>query len=125
MTIDNYDRVDFSQWREDMLAHLKEEKRRNALLQAALDKAIADLAKLQAKVMENRPAPVVVHLPAAPQPGNGDLNIRRHCDWLLSEAFRRSGGSKTAAAHLLGVNRDTVYAMLERSSASAEKRMAS
>lgn len=77
MTIDNYDRVDFGLWREEMLAHLREEKRRNALLQAALDKAMAEVARLQATALAHKPAPLP-SLPL-PDPRNGG-RPRLPCD---------------------------------------------
>ena len=122
MTDDQYEGVPFHRWQTDAIAHMRELHRRNELLQTALDEAMAEVAKAQRQLLESRPAPVQVVLSATPMDGGYitceeaclDLNVDRHEDRLLAEAFRRSGGSKAIAAELLGVNRGTVYAMLER-----------
>ncbi len=122
--LDSYEGVPFHRWQTDAIAHMRELHRRNELLQKRLDEAMADAAKAQRQLLESRPAPVQVVLSATPM--DGDLNVDRHEDRLLAEAFRRSGGSKAIAAELLGVNRGTVYAMLERAAKRNRKaRMAS
>jgi hypothetical protein len=46
-----------ARWKLTMLEHFREMHRRNDLLQVALDKSIAEVARLQAEALESQPLP--------------------------------------------------------------------
>ena len=42
------------------------------------------------------------------------LNLVEHERWAVAEALKRAGGNKTKAAGMLGINRETLYAKIEK-----------
>lgn len=54
--------MNLARWKNDMLCHLRDERKRNDLLQARLDQAQAEIARLQRMALEKAP------LPAPPKP---------------------------------------------------------
>ena len=43
-----------------------------------------------------------------------DVNVEELEKWAIPEALKRTGGNKTQAAKLLGINRDTLASKMER-----------
>lgn len=126
-------------WKLSMLEHFREMHRRNDLLQAALDKSIAEVAKRQAASMADplrveleaaqaeivrlreqaarlrstvvrAPRAVKERAPSMPLPE--DLNLERIRIRCVREALARHE-MLSEAAEALGVNRTTLYKCIE------------
>jgi DNA-binding NtrC family response regulator len=55
------------------------------------------------------------HLPADAAPGSPrTVNLEELEKWAIPEALKRTGGNKTQAAKLLGINRDTLASKMEK-----------
>lgn len=143
--------IPLERWRTNMVCHLRDERRRNELLQQKLDDANATIARMQALALA-LPLPLphtndkqlVCRLKAEIQDlqdqlecisdsdGNRtgiepetrtDLNLRAYTGRLVTEALRRSGGNKTLAAKMLGINRTTMYSIFSANRRSRSRKV--
>lgn len=109
--LDSYLGVPLERWKTNMVCHLRDERRRNELLQQKLDDANAAIADLQNKLMDRpRIAPVE----------SMDLDVRRAVDHLIDRALKATGGDKTAAGRLLGMHRDSVNQHIKKRESALE-----
>lgn len=108
---DTYLGIPLERWKDTMVCHLRDERKRNQLLQQRLDDANAAIADLQNKLMD-RP-----HV--APVESMG-LNVRRAVDRLIDRALEATSGDKTAAGRLLGMHRDSVNQHIKKRESALE-----
>ncbi len=107
--------VNLERWKLNMVERLRDERKRNVLLQKRLDDAQAMIARYQSSGIE--PAPIRVAPPEPPRPLPPcpfDLNLRTNTEALIDEAMRRTGGNQTQAARLLGIYKSVISSHLRK-----------
>ncbi len=83
---DSYLGVPLERWKNDIVCHLRDERRRNAKLQQALDDANAVIAKMQAEALD-RELPLPKRVDAVEQLRRRSKAVRR----LLGERIGMAG----------------------------------
>lgn len=100
---DTYLGIPLERWKTNMVTHLRDERKRNELLQQRLDDANAVIAKMMANKMSEPARCETI-----------DLNVKRAVDRLIDLALEATHGDKTAAGKLLGMHRESVGQHLKK-----------